>query len=259
MPGLNYGFPVGIDRVTRLKMLERKRVGVGVGLADRTLGRLVEPREVECLTGNRNLILAPAVAQYEIVDARAYLFHVADVPSLVRGVTAGALSSVISRMDVDDVLTMERKTIQYEVLRLAQEALDSYGAGVRITAVSLEGLAPPQEVIEAFQDVTRAREDQERLLDEAEGYANRLIPRARGEAERTRLEAEGYAQEVVEKARGDATRFKRVVEQLAEGRDLTLKRLILETMERVLPRIRKIVLAEDAAEALDLGLMETDG
>ena len=127
---------------------------------------------------------------------------------------------------------------------------------MQIRSVTLETVRPPQEVDEAFRDVTSAREDRQRTINEAQGYAAALLPSARGEAERIRLEAEGYAAETVERARGEADRFERVVAQLGTGRDVTIERLILETLEEVLPRIKKIVLDEQAKKQIDLGVIE---
>lgn len=256
-PGLHFGFPWGIDQVTRLKMLEAKRVSVGVGLADRSLGRLADPLQAESLTGDRNLILVSAVVQYRIADARAYLFHNADVPALVASTTTACLTSIIASMKVDDILTVERIAIQNQVLQAAQARLDRAGAGVQIAAVSLESAAPPQEVAESFRDVTSAREDRQKAINEAQGYANRLIPQARGEAQRTLLEAEAYGDEVTEKARGDAERFRRVAAQLGSGRELTVKRLVIEAMEDILPRLNKVILDPDARQRLDLGIFDS--
>jgi membrane protease subunit HflK len=255
-PGLHFGLPVGIDKVDKLKMLERKRVGVGMSLLERALGRRIEPQRAECLTGDRNLILVSAVVQYEIADADAYLFNVADVPALVSNVAASALGSAVSSMNVDDVLTVQRIAIQDEVRRATQERLDRYGAGVTVTAVSLEGVTPPQEVAQAFRDVTSAREDQQRAINEAEGYQRRVIPQARGEAKRILIDADAYREEVTQMAQGDAERFLKVASQLSDNRELTVKRLILETMEEVLPRLNKVILGDDAGNALDLGLIE---
>lgn len=255
-PGLHFGFPYGIDRVSRIKMLELKRVGVGIALADRALGRRAEPRQAEGLTGDRNLILISAVVQYRIADAAAYLFSTRDVPALIEDAAAAALSSVIASMCVDDVLTVQRIAIQNEVLRASQATLENYGAGVQVTSVSLEGVAPPQEVAGAFRDVTSAREDRQRAINEAQGYANRLVPQARGEAQRVLLEAEAFAGEVIRKAQGDADHFLKILGQLSDDRGLTTKRLILETMEQVLPRLKKVVVDGNAGRALDLGLIE---
>ena len=140
--------------------------------------------------------------------------------------------------------------------RLAQWEDEGRGLGVQINSVTLETVRPPQEVDEAFRDVISAREDRQRAINEAQGFAAALIPSARGEAERIRLEAEGSAAETVEKARGEADRFDRIVAQLASGREVTVRRLILETLEEVLPRLKKIVLDDQARKQIDLGVIE---
>jgi membrane protease subunit HflK len=231
---------------------------VGTSLAERDLGRRVEPQQSECLTGDRNLILVSAIVQYRITDPHAYLFHVADVPSLVSNVASGTLTSVVTSMNVDDILTVERLAIQNEVKLATQAALDGYHAGVEVTSVSLEDVAPPKEVAQAFRDVTAAREDSQRTVNEAQGYANRLLPRARGEAQRMLLEAEAYSDRVVKIADGDAESFTNIAAQLTDNRRLTVKRLILESMERVLPRLKKVVLDDQAGGGVDLGLFEVD-
>ena len=257
-PGLHFGFPLGIDRVDRVRMFEPKRVGVGVGLADRAIGRRADPKRAEGLTGDRNLVLISAIIQYRVVDARAYLFGTDDVPALVRNAAASSLSSIIASMEVDDVLTVQRIAIQSDVTRSSQAILDRCGAGVQVTAVSLEGLSAPQEVARAFRDVTSAREDRQRAINEAQGYANRIVPQTRGQAQRLVLDAEAAGSEIVQKAAGRAERFTKMAGELAGNRELTAKRLILETMEDVLPRLRKIVLDAGANRDLDLGLFETE-
>lgn len=258
LPGLHFGFPYGVDRVTRLKVFQPKRAGVGVSLAERSLGRRVEPQEAEWLTADHNLIVLSAVVQYRIADPKQYVFHVADVDTLVSNVAGSALTSIITSMDVDDVLTVQRVAIQEEVKRAAQEMLGRCQAGVEVTSVSLEGATPPQEVADAFRDVTAARGDAERTVNEAQGYANRLVPEARGEAQRLLIDAEAYGDEVVEMARGDAERFTRMAQELSENRELTTKRLTLETLEKVLPRLKKIVLDGQATGAIDLGIIEAE-
>jgi len=256
--GLHFGMPIGIDSVSRVRTLEHKRVGVGMALADRDLARRADGARAECVTGDRNLILISAVVQYRVVDAKAYLFATSDPAAVVRGTAAGVLSEVVSSMQVDDVLTVERLAIQRAVIAATQSALDRYGVGVWITSVSLEGVAPPQEVAEAFHDVTSAREDRQRAVNEAQGYANRLVPRARGEAQRILLEAAAYATQTTEGARGEADRFTKLAAELAVGRELTEGRLILEAQETVMPRLEKIVLEGDAAQDVDLGIIEAD-
>ena len=128
--------------------------------------------------------------------------------------------------------------------------------GVQVNSVTLAAVRPPQEVEPAFRDVVAAREDRQRAINEAEGYAAAVLPNARGEAQRIRLEAEGAAAETTEKARGEADRFERMVAELAGGRELTVRRLVLETFEEVLPRLKKIVFDDQARKQLDLGVIE---
>ncbi|HID78523.1 MAG TPA: FtsH protease activity modulator HflK [Planctomycetaceae bacterium] len=275
-PGLHFGFPWPIDRVDIVDVTQSKRVSIGwnprraggtqpasaapqmadVGLLERTLGRKIEPQQAECLTGDRNIIIASAIVQYRISDPGKYLFRAADLPALIRNVASSALARTVAGMKVDDVLTLRRVAVQNEVMEQTQERLDRYDAGMLITSVSLEGTKPPDEVADAFRDVTAAREDRQRMINEAEGYASQLEPKARGEAARIRLEAEAYARQVVEKARGDADRFIREVAQLRYGRQLTVRRLILETAEEVLPRLKKVILDRRGQTPVDLGLIE---
>lgn len=256
--GLHFGFPYGIDRVDRLKLLERKREDVGITPTEGDFGRKIQPKQSECLTGDRNLILASASVQYRISDPNAYLLGVSDVPALIRDATGSALASVISSMQVDDVLTVGRIAIQERVKEAVQRSLASYGAGVTVESVSLKEVQAPAEVADAFRDVTAAREDAQRAKNEAEAYAKRVLPEARGQAERLRMEAEGDAAAVTRRAQGEADRFEMILAELAAGRELTVKRLILETMEEVLPRLRKIVIDGRSGDSLDLGLFEED-
>ena len=257
-PGLHFGLPWGIDRVDKVRMSEQKRVGVGAGLDQRATGRLSQPGQAECLTGDRNLIQASAVVQYRIVVAAAYLFNTAQVDKLIENTASAALSSAIASMEVDAIFTAERLALQNAVRKATQAALDQHGAGVQITSVALESVSPPQEAAEAFRDVIAAREDSARLVNEAEAYANAQIPAARGEAQRLLLEAEGYQTEVVQRAHGDADRFTQMAAELGSGRELTIRRLVLETLEEVLPRLKKVVLDSQASERLDLGIFEEE-
>lgn len=255
-PGLHFGFPYGIDRVSRVKVFERKRAAVGTTLTERSLGRGGGPQQAECLTGDRNLVHVSAIVQYQVVEPRAYLFGTTDVPTLVRDVAASALADVIAGMDIDSILTVERIAIQNEVLRASQAALDRYGTGVHVASVSIESAAPPPEVADAFSDVTSARGDRQRTINEAEGYAKRLIPQARGEAQRMLYEAQAFRDEAIAKAGGDADRFLKMAAEVSNHRALTALRLLLETLEEVLPRLKKVVVDGHARNALDLGLVE---
>ncbi len=254
-PGLHVGLPWGLDRISRFKPLQTKRAAVGTSLTERTLGRRAEPLEAECLTGDRNLVSVPAIVQYRISDPNAFLFSAVDVPALVRSAVAEALSCAIAGMHVDDVLTSQRLALQNEAMAHTNRLLgERYGCGVVVTALSVEGAAPPAEVADAFRDVARAREDAEHARNQAKGYRNRLLPEALGDAERITAEAEGYRQKVVEMAHGDAKRFTQVAATVADHPELARKRLTLETMEVILPRMRKVLLDSAANRDVDLGV-----
>jgi membrane protease subunit HflK len=258
-PGLHFGLPWPFDRIDKLQMLELKRVVVGEGATDRPLGRQTDPQQAERLTGDRNLIMASAVVQYRIENARDYLFNAVDVPKLIENVASSALSNAIAGMEVDDVFTVERVAVQNEVLRATQAALKDRRAGAVATSVSLEGVAPPQEVADAFRDVTSAREDSQGAIHKAEAYASGQAELTKGDVESIRLEAEGFAGETTAKAQGDADRFTQTISQLSPGtRSLTARRLILETLEEVLPRMKKVVVDRRARDILDLGLIEEE-
>jgi membrane protease subunit HflK len=270
-PGLHVGLPYGIDRISRVRVLEKKRVSIGSSQSERLIGRRALPQESEHLTGDTNLIVVSATVQYEVdgQNVDRYLFHVADVPSLVRNVASARLSEIISSMEVDDVLTVGRHEIQKWVKERAQEDLDSYGvlepdgsdgSGIAITSVLLnEDLQPPQEVADAFLDVIAAREDRHRAINEARGYANRLKEQADADADSLTQQAQGYAGEITLMATGDASRFTQRAEHLDDNRrSLTVKRLIIETMEEVLPRVKKIVLDKSSAESVELGIIEAE-
>ena len=264
-PGLHFGFPYGIDRVVKVRVQEQKQVGVGMsrlssaakapaGAANqsgvginqwsRALGRQLQPQEAECLTGDNNVILLSANVQYQIEDVRRYLFSTANVPVQVENSVAGALCEEVSKMEVDDVLTTRRGWLQ---------------AGVRITSVLLdERTEPPQEVADAFRDVTAAREDQQRAINDAQGYAARLQQSAEADADSLLQQAEAFAQQTTLLASSGAERFRWLQAELAEGRELTIRRLILETMEEVLPRMKKIVVDREASETVDLGIMQPE-
>lgn len=276
-PGLHFGFPYGIDRVVKVRVQEQKQVGVGmsrlgrsskeaasqsgVGINQwsRALGREIQPQQAECLTGDSNVILLSANVQYQIEDVHRYLFGTGDVPVLVENAVAGALCGEVSKMEVDDILTTRRGWLQTEVQRHAQDTLDRYEAGVRITSVLLdERTGPPQEVANAFRDVTAAREDCQRAINEAEGYAARLRQSAEADADSLLQQAEAFAQKTTLLAESGAERFRLLQAELAKGRELTVRRLILETMEEVLPRMKKIVSDREASESVDLSIMQPE-
>jgi len=148
--------------------------------------------------------------------------------------------------------------VQAVLKKWADDPQRQLGVGIDITSVTISDVQPPQEVVAAFNDVATAREDKQRQINEAHAYASGLLPNARGEAERLKIEAGGFAEEALQKARGETERFSKMLAELSLARDLTVRRLILETLEEVLPRLKKLVLDDRATQRLDLGLIEDE-
>jgi membrane protease subunit HflK len=254
-PGLHIGLPAGLDRVTRLRVQELRRVAIGAGLGARAAGRDASSA-VEFLTGDRNLIGVAGVVQFRVEDVRAFLFTAADVSKLVEDTASAALTTVLAAMPVDEILTSGRLAMQEQIRTDAQAALEARHAGVRIASVTLESVVPPQEAAEAFRDVAAAREDRQRTINEAQGYANRLLPQARGEARQMVLVAQAQAGEMVAVAQGESERFRALVGQIGAARDVTILRLVLEAAEEIMPRLRKVVVDASSRRTLDLGILE---
>ena len=251
-PGIHYALPWPVDRVFKLKVNQLQRFIVGGDAADGVLGR-TQSLPSQFLTGDQNLISLRVAIQYFVAVPTDYLFRSVDIVKSVGSVAQAELARQIARRSVDDVLTTEKIAIQNEALRRAQARLDEYSAGVKLTSVSIETVAPPAEVAEAFRDVASARADTARIIDEAQGYANDIVPKARGEAQQTLEAAEAYRQSKVNEAAGDAARFTAIAAEYAKAPQVTAGRLYTEAMEQVLPKIRKLIV--DANGNLDLSII----
>jgi modulator of FtsH protease HflK len=254
-PGIHWTWPYPLAQAHKLKVLETKRLTVGVEAPDQVLGRGAGEVRAQFLTGDQNIINVRLAVQYTVQDPVAYLFHASNVTSVIAKSVETALSAVIVRRRVDDLLTTEKVVVQQEVQSSAQNLLDEYRCGALISSISLESIAPPDEVLEAFRDVASAREDKDRIMQEAESYLNAVVPRARGEASRLTAEATSYCGRKINEAEGDAARFVSLATEYARARDVTSARLFLETMEEVMPRLKKIVV-ESGSGGIDLDLIE---
>jgi membrane protease subunit HflK len=194
------------------------------------------------LTGDENIVDIHFAVVWIISDAGKYLFNVRNPEGTVKAVSESAMREVVGRMRIDDVLTEGREQLQNDAHQLIQATLDAYNTGVEIVRVNLQKSDPPAAVIDAFRDVQAARADQERLRNEAQAYANDIIPRARGEAEQIRLDAEGYREQVVAQAQGEVSRFLAIFKEYSVAKDVTRRRIYLETMEDVLSGMTKIII-----------------
>jgi membrane protease subunit HflK len=197
--------------------------------------------EALMLTGDENIVDAQLIVQYRIVDPSKYLFQVQDPDGMLHSSTEVALRSMVGNTMIDEILTVGREKVQTDTRDFLQRLLDAYGTGLRVTEVRLQVVDPPDQVKDAFHEVVRAREDRERLINQAQGYSEDIIPKARGLSEQMVREAEAYQQERMLRAQGDASRFLAVLEDYTQAKDVTRTRLHLETMERTLRSVRMVV------------------
>src|SRR4029078_7824507 len=209
-----------------------------------------ERAESLMLTGDENIVDIDFVVFWRINDAAKYLFNIQNPDTTVKEVAESAMREVVGQSNIQPILTQERQKTEEAVQALMQRTLDSYGAGIQIDQVQLQKGDPPAQVIDAFRDVQAARADQERLQNEAQAYANRIIPEAKGEAERILQAAQGYRDKVVAESKGEADRFLKIYQQYKLARDVTRQRMFLETMERVLGDTDKVIVDEMAGSGV---------
>lgn len=246
-PGLRWHIPAPFESVLRPKVTRVNRIEIGFrsgvegrrGAGDRDVAD-----ESLMLTGDENIIDIDFTVFWLIKDAGEFLFKIRDPETTVKKAAESAMREVIGRTELQPALTEARQQIETATRNLLQNMLDEYHAGIEITQVQLQKSDPPTPVVDAFNDVQRARSDRERLRNEAEAYRNDIIPRARGEAVRLVQEASAYREQVVNLARGDAKRFVAVYEAYAQARDVTSRRMYLETMEQVLRTVPKVIMEE---------------
>ncbi|MFQ5916690.1 MAG: FtsH protease activity modulator HflK [Candidatus Binatia bacterium] len=240
--GLNFHFPWPIEQrdVVNVERVRRLEVGFRSNPRRPSFIRPV-PAESLMLTGDENIVDAQLIVQYRIKDPVKFLFRLQNPISTLRAATEIALRSRVGNTTVDEVLTVGRAKVQEETRKFLQELMDTYESGILITAVKLQTVDAPDQVKDAFHEVVRAREDREKLVRQAEGYREDVIPKARGRAQEIIRAAEGYKEERILRSRGDAAKFKSVLAEYRKAPRVTRERLHLETLERVLPDVDKII------------------
>ncbi len=254
--GLNFRWPYPVEEVTVVPYTRQNRVEVGfsTGVAGPygSIRSPSHPEESLMLTGDENIVDVNFNVFWNVKDPAAYLFSVRnpgsnpDANANVKAVSESAMREVIGQNDIQPILTKSRQEIEESVKALIQRTLDSYNAGIQITQVNLQKVDPPAEVISAFRDVQAARADQDRARNEAQTYANRVIPEARGKAQQILQDAQGYKEQAVAEAKGRTDRFLKVYEEYKKAPDVTRRRMYLETLERVLGGLDKIIIDEKA-------------
>lgn len=248
--GLHWHLPYPIEEVTRPKVTRVNRLEIGfrsAGDAGRSDVVRQIPEESLMLTGDENIVDINFTVLWVISDAGKYLFNVRDPEATVKAAAESVMREIVGQTPIAEALAEGRAQIEARARNDLQSILDSYEAGILITQAQLQKVDPPNQVVDAFRDVQRARADQERLRNEAEAYRNDIIPRARGEAEQIIQEAEAYKQEVVSRSSGDAARFNDVYNSYRVAKDVTVRRIYLETMEEVLGNANKIIIDQSAS------------
>ena len=238
--GLNYHMPFPIETVKTPKVTEVKRIEVGFRTVGKNQYRTVE-RESLMLTGDENIVDAELIVQYKIKEPINYLFNFIGPELTLREAAEASLRTVVGRHNIDEALTSGKLMIQEETKELLQSILDKYETGAQVVAVQLQDVSPPKQVIDAFKDVASAKEDKNRMSNEAEGYRNDIIPKARGEAQAMIREAEGFREARIARAEGDVAKFKAILKEYSKAKDVTRERLYLEAMEEILPGIEKYI------------------
>ena len=253
-PGLHFRWPYPVEEVRLPQVTKQNIIEVGMRTGQRGVGGGVRdvPEESLMLTGDENIVDVDFTVYWRIRSERdlktgrrgveEFLFNIQNPEATVKEVAESAMREIIGQSNIAPILTEARQKTEQAAQKLIQEILDSYGAGIRIDQVQLQKVDPPGDVIAAFRDVQAARADRERLQNEANTYANRIVPEARGEAERILQAAEGYRQQTQAEAQGQSARFLKIYEEYKKAPEVTRRRMFLETMERVMSGTDKIIL-----------------
>ena len=253
-PGLNYHIPMPIESVQTPKVTKVNRMDIGFrserdsGFSSGAVADV--PEESLMLTGDENIVNIDFSVFWVIKDAGKFLFKIQDPQGTVKAAAETAMREVIAKNNIQPILTEGRAKIEIDTQEIIQAILDEYNSGIQVTQVQTQKADPPDQVIDAFRDVQAARADMERSKNEAEAYANDVIPRARGEAQKILQAAEAYKKEVVAKAEGEASRFVSIYNEYAKAKEVTQERMFLETMEKVLADIDKVIIDKNSGSGV---------
>jgi modulator of FtsH protease HflK len=246
-PGLSYHLPYPIETVLLPKALRVSTLNIGFSSDDNTRrsrdGRRDIPEESLMLTGDENIVDVQFTVLWRIKPNGAgdYLFNIQNPEGTVKAVAESAMREVVGRSNIQGILTNDKDKAQQAVLELMQKTLDTYGSGIQIQQLQMGQVNPPADVIQSFNDVQNAKTELESQQNEAQTYANRIVPEARGRASQILQVAEGYKQQAVAEAKGQSARFLKVYEEYKKAPDVTRQRIYLETMERILGNSDKLI------------------
>jgi membrane protease subunit HflK len=230
--GLHYHLPFPIETVDKAEVTKVHRIEIGF----RTNKGMIQTVSEESLmlTGDENIVSIDLIVQYKISDVEKFLYNVVNVEKTIRASAESAIREIAGKEKIDNLLTTGKSRIQIETLQILQNILNSYQTGVKVVAVQLQDVEPPKAVVASFKDVASAKEDKSRFINEAEAYANEIIPAARAKAASMILKAEAYQSEKLSRAKGDTSRFLQVLKSYRKSPDITKKRMYLDTMSKVL-------------------------
>lgn len=255
-PGLGYRLPYPFQSVRKENVAQNRQIDIGFTTAGGM--QRDNPFESGMLTGDENIVKIHFSVLWHIGNLGDFFFKIDDPETTVRKVAESAMREIIGRTQIQKALTEGRGDVEAKARALLQQILDSYSTGVIVNSVRLLSVDPPDPVVDAFNDVQRARTDKERLKNEADAYKNNIVPRAKGEAEKFLREAEAYKEATIARAQGDAERFNSIYKAYAQAKDITQKRIYLETMQEVLQNSRKIILGDKQGLPL-LPMLQLDG
>ena len=247
-PGLHFKIPF-VDKLTTVNVEKVRRIEIGFR-SGRVRTSVLQ--ESLMITKDENIVDAQAIIQWKIKDPGDFLFKVANPLLTIKNTAEIALRSVMGITKIDDALTTGRDMIQIQTKEFLQELLDSYTAGIQVTDVKLQVVDPPEEVKDAFNEVVRAKEDKEKLINEAKAFFEDVIPKARGEAEKMVFEAQAYRQQRISVAKGDTARFDLIYSEYKKDKELTKIRIYLEKMQSILQKPKKIIGTDSSSGTLNL-------
>ena len=255
-PGLRFKLPFGIDTVTIVPVKRQLKMEFGFGTpgaSDRHQPAADPDRESDMVTGDLNAAHVEWVVQYEISDPEAYLFNMRDTAETLRDLAESVMREVVGDRTVDEVLTIGRQGIENDAITRLTALVQELKMGLRVQQVQLKNVHPPKPVQSSFDEVNRAQQEREQMINQANGEYNKVVPRASGEAQRLLSDAEGYAIRRVNEAEGDTARFRALLGQYDKAPEVTRRRLYLETMQELIPKLGgTIVLDEEARQFLPL-------
>jgi len=239
-PGPHFKFPI-LESVLQPKVEKLHRLEIGFRTDPQGRTQMI-PQQALMLTGDMNILAIEFIVQYKIKDSSNFLFNVTEIQDTIIKAAEASMRQVVGESKIDEVLTTGKASVQQNTQDLLQTILDQYEAGVQVAAIQLQDVDPPEAVAAAFKDVTNAKEDREKLINQSQGYRNDILPRAKGEAAQLVNQAQGFAQSRVNRAEGEANRFLATLKEYKQAKDIISKRIYIETMEEILPHVEKVII-----------------